>query len=51
MAKGKKNQAKRQFPKAGERITAAISKSIRDGKDDPEIGWPGCPKFFPPVGK
>lgn len=50
MAKGKKNQAKEQFHRAGKRITTVISKSIKDGKDDPELGWPGCPRFFPPVG-
>lgn len=46
----KKNQPKKQFHRAGERITAAILKNIQNGKDNPELAWPGCPRFYPPVG-
>jgi len=46
MRKEKKNEE--QFHRGGERIVAAILKNIKDGKDDPRLGWPGCDKFFPP---
>lgn len=48
MKRGNKNQPKGQFHKAGERIIATVLKNIEDGKDDPQLGWPGCDKFFPP---
>jgi len=46
----KEDQSKEQSGRAGERIVAAISKDMKSDKDDSKLAWPGCPKFFPPVG-
>lgn len=48
MAERKKSQTKEQFNRGGKRIIATALKSIKDGKDDPQLGWPGCSKFYPP---
>jgi hypothetical protein len=43
MVKEKKGQKE-----GGKRIITTILKNIKDGKSDPELAWPGCPRFFPP---
>lgn len=48
MAKEKKSQPEEQIHKSGERIITATLKNIKDGKDTPQLAWPGCSKFFPP---
>lgn len=50
MTKEKKDQLGKQTHRAGKRITTSILKNIKNGQDNPELAWPGCPRFFPPVG-